>query len=273
MADAFYEILDQSSGDTESGCRARSTLHTAGPWDRGLQHGGPPAALMARAVESLGAIPERALLIRCAVDIFTPVPVADVVVVARLIRTGRKVAFAEAQLALADRPDRPLMRLGAWLMRQLPAPMELPPTPTDPAPPPPGTERLPRSRWTGSSLGYLDAISWRWPEGFTERLGPSTVWTRQKIDLVAGEPVSGMQRVLVIADSGSGVSMVADPKDLLFINTDLTVHLHRPPVGDLIWMDCRSTLDPAGVGLARTILGDEAGAIGVAAQCLFVDHH
>jgi len=43
MDDAFYLPL----GDD----RWRSTIHTTGPWDARFQHGGPPSALLARAIE------------------------------------------------------------------------------------------------------------------------------------------------------------------------------------------------------------------------------
>ena len=40
------------------------------------------------------------------------------------------------------------------------------------------------------------------------------------------------------------------------------MHLHRIPVGEWIYMDSRSTLDTAGVGLAETELYDEKGRVG-----------
>ena len=43
MDDAFYLPL----GDDRWG----ATRHTTGPWDAGFQHGGPPSALLARAIE------------------------------------------------------------------------------------------------------------------------------------------------------------------------------------------------------------------------------
>ena len=57
----------------------------------------------------------------------------------------------------------------------------------------------------------------------------------------------------------------------LFVNTDLTVHLHREPAGEWVLLDSRTVADPAGAGLATSALYDERGAIGVAAQTLFVD--
>ena len=35
----------------DDGSRWQATVHTTGPWDARAQHGGPPSALLARAVE------------------------------------------------------------------------------------------------------------------------------------------------------------------------------------------------------------------------------
>jgi hypothetical protein len=66
------------------------------------------------------------------------------------------------------------------------------------------------------------------------------------------------------------VSRVVDFDRYLFVNTDLTVHLHREPEGEWVLLDARTLLEPHGAGLARSILSDERGQLGLAAQSLFV---
>ena len=56
----------------------------------------------------------------------------------------------------------------------------------------------------------------------------------------------------------------------MFINTDLSVHLLRMPVGEWVCLDARTYPEPNGVGLADTALHDERGRIGRAAQTLLV---
>ena len=73
------------------------------------------------------------------------------------------------------------------------------------------------------------------------------------------------------ADFGNGVSRVVDFERFLFVNTDLTVHLHREPAGEWVLLDARTRLEPTGAGLAWSVLHDERGPIGLAAQTLFVD--
>jgi len=88
--------------------------------------------------------------------------------------------------------------------------------------------------------------------------------------LVEGEEPSPLQRVLTVADSGNGVSGALDYRRFLFINTDLSVHLHRMPEGEWVCLEARTFPEPNGVGLADTALYDERGRIGRAAQTLLV---
>ena len=66
--------------------------------------------------------------------------------------------------------------------------------------------------------------------------------------LVAGEEPSPLQRVLVAADSGNGVSATLDWDRYLFINVDLTVHLHRPLDGEWVCLDSITVPEPAAPG-------------------------
>ena len=87
----------------------------------------------------------------------------------------------------------------------------------------------------------------------------------------AGRPVKvTLQRVLVTADVGNGVSASLDYRRYLFINVDLTVHLERMPVGEWICVDAVTLPQPNGVGTAESVLADESGRIGRALQTLLV---
>lgn len=254
---AFYEILDESNDDGYAGT-FRSSEHTAGPWDPGHQHGGPPSALLARAAERI----TDGLLARVTVDILGPIPVDVVRVEARIARPGKRISLVEA--TLLDH-ERPVARMAAWRIRQ--EPVDVPATATAPPPPNEGALVDLPFGWGG---GYLDVVEWRWVEGNFTHPGAGTVWTRLLIPLVAGEETSGVQRAIAVADAGSGVSAVADPRHLIFINTELTVHFHRRPAGERIWMSAQQVLDRDGVGLAQTTLGDERGGVGAGAQSLLV---
>ena len=101
--------------------------------------------------------------------------------------------------------------------------------------------------------------------------GPATVWMRMRVPLVAGEEPSPLVRVMVAADSGNGVSAALDWREYVFINVDLTVHLHRHPAGEWVCLDALTLPEETGLGLADTLLSDGRGRIGRAAQTLLVD--
>src|SRR5437867_2191262 len=72
-----------------------------GPWSPDAQHGGPPAALLARAVERFGGGDEMQVA-RLTVELLRPVPLAPLTLTARLARPGRKVQLVEAALRAGD---------------------------------------------------------------------------------------------------------------------------------------------------------------------------
>ena len=62
-------------------------------------------------------------------------------------------------------------------------------------------------------------------------------WLRLRVPLVAGEtPTPPLECLVAAADSASGVAVAVDPARATFVNGDLTIALHRGPVGQ--WM-CR----------------------------------
>jgi hypothetical protein len=252
--DAFYVAL----GDG----RFVSTEHTGGPWDPSLQHGGPPSALLARAIETMPTS-WPGVVIRMSVDILGPVPVAEVALRTEVLRSGRSVELVQAELAAGGRVA---VRATAWRVRA--ARHELPdrPEPVHDVPPFPAVD-TPSPPWPG---GYLRAMQWRIAGGGWSRPGPATVWARMRLPLVAGEQPTGLQRVMVLADSGNGVSNVLPQDDWLFINPDLTVHLAAEPEGEWICLDAATTVDEHGFGLASSRLFDRERLVGRGAQALFV---
>jgi hypothetical protein len=257
VTDAFY---------VPDGDRFAPTAWTRGPWDREAQHAGPPAALVARAIEGLEPVGQLRVA-RVTLEVLRPIPLTTLQVEARVVRPGRRVQFAEAFL----RDERgEVARAGAWRIRpsneSVPAAGQEPP-PFDPpvdSPPVPVFD----PPWEGES--YFTAMEWRGARGAVFEPGPAAVWMRTRIPLVGGEAPSPLTRVLVVADSGNGISSVSSPNEYLFINTELTVHLFRLPVGEWVCLDAVSRIDPSGVGVAESILWDEIGRIGRANQALLV---
>lgn len=257
MVEAFFEPL----GDG----RFWATENTLGPWGGGSQHGGPPCALLGRALERHEAR-DGMDVVRFTAEILRPVPQAELAVSVRTVRGGRNVELLEAVLAAADGTE--LIRASAWRMQ----PQRDGFAAGDPGAPMPGPDRgAPHPFFdVGLETGYHTGMEWRFVEGAFLEPGPAKVWLRMRIPLVAGETPTPLQRVLCAADSGNGVSATADARTLLFINTDLTVHLRRPLRGEWLGMDARTVIEADGVGLAESVLHDTDGPIGRGAQVLFV---
>jgi hypothetical protein len=256
VADAFF---------AREGDRFVPSELTRGPWDPDAQHAGPPAALIGRAVEHCGDGAGMQVG-RLTFEILRPVPIEPLSVHARVVRPGRSVELLEAELSSEGEV---LVRASAWRLRT--QAVELEPRPsTEPPPPGPDTAEERDFFDTGAKVGYHTAMEYRFVEGSFLSPGPATVWMRMRHPLVEGEAPSPLQRVLVAADSGNGVSAALDWRRFLFINTDLSVHLHRMPVGEWVCLDARTYPEENGVGLADTALYDEAGRIGRGAQTLLV---
>ena len=236
---------------------------TVGPWDARAQHAGPPAALLGRAIE---ACPPGGQVGRVTFEILAPVPLEPLTVSARVVRPGRSVELLEASLQ-AEGVE--VMRASAWRLRteSLEGAGE---PPRDPPPPGPEQGKTTEPFDTGHEFGYRNAMDAKFVRGSFLELGPATVWMRMRYPLVASEEPSPLQRVLCAADSGNGVSAALDYRRYVFINTDLSVHLHRLPVGEWVCLESTTRWEPNGVGLADTALWDEQGRIGRGAQTLLV---
>jgi hypothetical protein len=223
--------------------RFRATTSTAGPWEPGLQHAGPPCALLGRALEACAPRADM-VLARVTFEILGAVPVGEVVVAAAVTRPGRSVELLEATL---EADGRTAVAARAWRVGRRGAPpagaaARPPAVPENPGPPAPFS-------------GYADAVELRFAAGGWHEPGPATVWTRLRVPVVDGEAPSGLQRVLAVADSGNGVS---------------AVHVRREAHGEWICLDAETTLEPDGAGLARSTLSDAEGPVAHGSQSLLV---
>jgi hypothetical protein len=261
VTSSFYVV----QGTSSAGREVVSSLPTTGsPWGPTSQHGSPPAALLTRAVERLDSGPER-VVGRITMELLGPVPVGPLSVEAAVVRPGRTVDLCEAALYDEER-GRPVARAAAWRFPaggSLQGPPDQPPTHT----PDDGATHAPTASW---STGYLDAVEWRWIKGAVTEPGPAVVWMRPRGDLVAGEPMSPLQRLMACVDSASGVSAELDPGAWGFQNTELTVHVLRPPVGEWVCLEAETTLGRGSVGLATSTVYDREGVVARTAQALLV---
>lgn len=242
-----------------------STDYTRSNWDREIQHGSPPLALMTKLIEELaGGSPMR--IGRVSMDILGAIPVAPVRVRAWVERPGSRISLLTAEMVAtrAGGADRPVARASAWLL----ATSDTADVSTDRFPPLVEGEAdpVPHS-WEGAT-GYLEVISWRRQLEFDN--GSPVVWMSPLAQLVEAEEMTQMQRLALVVDCANGAGAAIDPAAFVFMNTDTAMHLHRVPVGNDFALRARGSIGPDGIGVTTAEIFDRHGFVGTCAQTLFV---
>jgi len=203
---------------------------------------------------------------RVTFEILGPMPLGVLTCSAEVVRPGRSVELIEGALA-HDGVD--LVRARAWRIHTVPVTLDEGPPPEES---PPGPELAATGdffpvEW---DAGYHTAMDVRFLSGGYTEAGPAKAWMRMRVPLVEGEEPSALDRVLVAADAGNGVSSPLDHRRYLFINADLSVALRRLPEGEWVCLDAVTYAEPDGVGLSDTALLDERGLVGRVTQSLLV---
>ena len=202
---------------------------------------------------------------RFTMDLLGPVPVAPLTVTTSVPRPGRTVSLRQAELS--DETGRVLARAQGWAFPGSRGPAYRVRRTSGARARRTATTRTRRRRGT---RGYLDSVEWNWIEGAVTRPGHAVVWMRPLIPLVPGEEMSPLQRLLTCVDSASGASAALDPTEWNFMNTELTVHVVRPPEGEWVCLKAKTTLGGGAVGLAESEVYDERGLVARSAQALLV---
>lgn len=253
------------------GARFNPTDLARGPWTPEAQHGGPPAALLAREIERFHG-GEAMFVSRLTIELLRPVPIAPLTVEANWARPGRKVQLVTA--ALFSGETEVARATGLRIRRtQMPLPAELPRVPTPPGPTSGDATEPPWAGMVDYRAFHNVAVEHRFVGGSFEHPGPATDWIRLRVPLVEGEETSPLCRVAAAADFGNGISWVLNRSEgYSFINPDLTIHLHRLPQGEWVCLEAATSVQASGVGLAESALFDEHGPIGRSLQSLIVEH-
>ncbi|GAA3392991.1 thioesterase family protein [Cryptosporangium minutisporangium] len=256
--DAFYRDL----GDG----RYESSVATAGPWSPELQHAGPPSGL-------LGAVMERHQpregfrIARITLEIPRPVPVAELEVRVTVRHSTARTELLDGEITAGGRS---VMLARAW--RVVTSPDDTPTLRHTPPPPPVPEAATSMVAIPGAhTAGYLSAMEWRFVDSaaFIQN-GPGTAWARQRIPLIADAEDTPLTRALTLADSNWAVGSELDVVRQLVINTDVTLALHRDPVGEWLCLRSETAASPDGSGLATGQLHDLSGDCGRVLQTLLV---
>ena len=268
----------------------------ASAWGPDVLHGGPVAALVARAAERAlpdnrgaeRALPDNAATegelqpSRITVDLFRAVPRVPLTTDVELVREGRRVVVARVSV-LANGLE--VTRGQVLFLRRT----EGPSTQTIPAPA--GMDGLETERGLnrGAPLahapdsdagteerddgfksasftgGYHHLVESRWPEPPGMAPG-SIVWVHVQFPIVEGEQPTPFQRVAAVSDFGNALANHAadwdDPGQRMrasYINTDISVHLLRPPAGEWLCLVADRSTHINGVGLVEVSQYDRLG--------------
>jgi hypothetical protein len=250
---SYFERLDATT--------FRPTEHVGGAWTPDEQHISPMNGLVTHLIEQHTADLGMAMC-RLSVDILGVLPMdAPFEITVSTVRPGRTITLVEAVVSVAGRPA---VRSRAWLLAT---------RDTHAVAGGADTMALPHESNPGTLTGL-------WPGGYISSLelrraritapGNAELWLRSKVDLLADEPVSELASYVALLDTANGVSVRESPKDWLFPNVDLDLHLFRIPTGLWVGMRTEVVFGPDGLGLTSARLYDEHGAVGRIAQLLTV---
>lgn len=259
--DAFFEV---------DGAAVRPTGRIQGPWAAGQGHGGPPAALLGRYLEAHPDAAERRI-VRVHLELLRPVPVAPLRVGVDAEGGGRRVDRLIARLT--DAAGRPVLVARAVRVAVQQGPSDEDVVHPDLPPPHPPQESPPPGRLGqrfGTAPDYFESMEFSIVSGSWHDRGATTAWLRPTVPLIAGEEWSPLQRVLVAADSGNGLSNVVEYARYIYVNADLDVTVHRDLVGEWVGLEARTHAGGDGRGFAASTVFDAYGVVGQASQALLV---
>lgn len=244
------------------------TEAAGGPWSPELLHGGPPTGLLAHCMNRI-ADPEKRLA-RLTVDLLRPVPRAPLAVNVETIRTGARLELLAATMTHEGRAvcrgtalfvaeaETRVPEHGRFAAQHLPEPA-----------PGPTLSLAQAAGWENEQTlpGLHTTAQVRVVDGARGR-GHGRVWMRLPVPVVAGESTSPAICAATLADFGNGVGQLRLDEHTGSINADVSLHLHRLPLGEWIGFDAASRMQPHGVGMAETLLYDREGLIGRVTQTL-----
>lgn len=238
----------------------RPTEHVQGAWSPDEQHVAPVIGLLLHALE-LNHPREDLQWARLSVDILGFIRRAETQVTTRVLRPGRTIELLEATARI---DERDAVRLTAWRLVSG-STTEVAGAP-EPGAAMPSPEDVPlwdgMLHWGG---GFIHSLQFR---SAGNEPGRGRTWVRTPLALVSGEPASALASWVGLLDTANGTAVRQDPREWMFPNVDLTLHLHRIPEGPWVGLDTHVSWGPTGVGATASVVHDQHGPVGTLAQCL-----
>jgi hypothetical protein len=242
---AFYEA---------QGAHFVPTEINVSPWNGQGLNGVALAGLAAHVIGQVPC-PVEMHTARLTIDILGLVPRVPLQPQIRVVREGRRVQLVEVDLVAQDRA---WVRATALRARIAPSPLSDQPL----------IQRWPDPASAQSKVPWV-AMD-RLAGGFFQ-IGPGAQWVCIQTEVVAGQALTPLERVAMVADFGSSTAPLVSPSEWTFANLDISAHLTRLPQGEWLLLETTSASSGNGVGVVDTRLSDVAGGFGHAHQTVFLD--
>jgi hypothetical protein len=247
MSDEPFFIREGSAFIPQAGCR--------GPWDPKSLNGRVVIALCGFQIEQSHALAEF-MPARLTVDMYRLPGFAPIEVTTRVVRNGARIKVIDAEFV--SEGVSYARATSQWLKRSQNSEGNVwsPPSWEVPAP-----ETLPEPE-----SGQGPMMTMRRIVGAIGTFGQKRVWLRETRALVAGTPLTPFMRAAISADLANPFANSGD-RGLGYINSDVTLYLHRLPAGEWIGLEVVNHHATDGVAIGQVVLYDRTGAIGTSSVC------
>ncbi|MDR3513937.1 MAG: thioesterase family protein [Caulobacteraceae bacterium] len=250
--------MDNQAFFTRDGAGFLANPVSRGPWNPQSLHGRVVIGLLAFAIEERCGDPAYTPA-RLTVDMYRLPDFSPLSVETRLVRDGHRIKVVDAELFSAGVS---VGRATSQLLRrteQPPGRVWSPPDWDAPKPwdiAPPSDARV--------ALGGMWAV--RPIVGAMGTLGPRRMWMAEVRELVEGSPLTPWVRAALASDFASPFANAGDA-GLAYINTDVTLYMHRPPQDEWIGFEVVNHQSADGVAIGECWLYDVNGPVGAASVC------
>jgi hypothetical protein len=249
--------MDNQAFFTRDGDGFSATPASRGPWRGSSLHGRVVIGLLGHAVEARcgdGAY----MPTRLTVDMYRLPDFSPITVETRLVRDGYRIKVIDAEMFSGGTS---VARATSQLLRRT----ENPPgqvwsRPNWDAPKPEGLVAV-ESQATKAGLWTMRPIV-----GEMGSPGARRTWMSEVRDLIQGTPLTPFVRAALAADFASPFANGGD-QGLGYINTDVTLYLHREPRDEWIGFEVANHQASDGVAIGECWVYDVEGAIGSASVC------
>lgn len=248
---------------------------TGSPWAADVLHGGPPAGLLTYGCERHVGDPEMQG-VRLTFDLFRAIPRAPLHLEVETVRGGRRIHVVCASLR-AEGVE--VARANALFLRRSDAPAAAITHSKPVGPDGLSTDQgISHRDANGASLpphplsprfpGFHTNIETRWAVGYGLE-APPAVWFRVPMPMIEGEPTTPLMRIGALSDFANALgnkSLDLSGTKLSYINTDISLSLHRNPEGEWLCLEAGYRAETAGVGIIDSAWYDARGRFATVIQ-------